>query len=264
MICFLLAFFAAAVITYMMPKKYESKAVIQVVSSALDETQLIQPLSHVTIATADEQIGSQFILRPVVQKLELSTRWNMSEDDALGILRGIVEAQNIRDTDLIEIRVKHPNPEDARDIAMETYEAYKKRREDRERQIIESRLKEMEIAIQVQSDLVEKKRKRRDQQLSNLSPDLKVESNLAVLEQDLEIQQEMLDRMRENLVMDRINFKLPKRQVILHEEPVIAQSPSSPNVTLNMSLGAVAGVLLGMFIVLLMQLLQGPCQRCAA
>jgi hypothetical protein len=50
--------------------------------------------------------------------------------DAIAFLRGIVSAQNVQGTDLIEIRVRHTNPEEARGIAKVVYEFYKIRRED--------------------------------------------------------------------------------------------------------------------------------------
>ncbi len=403
----LLVFMTAAVITYVMPKKFSSKAVVQVkasnrVGTALgDGTVGAQQMTPQFFATEFEVIRSQLTLKYVVQALNLMTRWSLTEEEALGTLRGIVDAQNIRGTDLIEITVKHTGPEDARDVAKEVYEAYKKRREDKERSIAEEGMKELEKAVLDQSDVVEEKRKQRDNllrqapvmirdmitgvngatgiqsmqsmlesqvetsttalseldtmiasinnlnaeeviryaanldaagqdlktlypqyqeqerllkgmQVQGLGPNhptvksqkgnveslykqlqasvvsfrdslgIKREAKVAELDdlkkrlaeikelgitnvikmttiqgvqKEFETQQEMLDRMREKLAMDRINLKQPQNIIELHEEPLVAQFPSSPNVTLNLILGAVVGLIFGIGIAFFLEYL---------
>lgn len=263
-ISFLLTFLTAAVITYVMPKKYESKAVIQVVPPVRVGVPLGPIITPQYFATEFEVIKASLTLKPVVQKLDLITRWNMTEEEAIALLRGIVETQNIRGTDLIEIRVKHTNPEDARDIAREVFESYKTRREDKERELVELGLKEMEKAIEDQREVVEEKRKKMLQRLNQMPPAIKADYGEKRVDEALESHQEMLDRMQEKLAMDRINLKQPMNLVILHEEPVISLVPHSPNVVLNLALGAALGILLGLFIALLMWLSKGRCKRCAA
>ncbi len=403
----LLVFMTAAVITYVMPKKFTSKAVVQVKASKRVGTALgdgdvgAQPMSLQFFNTEFEVIRSQLTLKYVVKALNLMTRWSLTEEEALGTLRDIVDAQNIRGTDLIEITVKHTGPEDARDVAKEVYEAYKKRREDKELMIAEEGMKELEKAVLDQSDVVEEKRKQRDNLLrqapvmirdmitgvngassiqsmqstlesqvenfttalseldtmiasiNNLNADevIRYAANLDTAGQDLktlypqyqeqerllkgmqvqglgpnhptvksqkgnvdslykqlqasvvsfrdslgikreakhaeledlkkrlaeikevgitnvikmttiqgvqkefETQQEMLDRMREKLAMDRINLKQPQNIIELHEEPLVAQFPSSPNVTLNLILGAVIGLIFGIGIAFFLEYL---------
>jgi capsular polysaccharide biosynthesis protein len=264
-ISFLLTFLTAAVITYVMPKKYESKAVIQILPSARVGVSL-GPINapQFFFATEFEVIKANLTLKPVVQKLDLATRWNMTEEEAIALLRGIVETQNIRGTDLIEIRVKHTNPEDARDIAREVFQSYKTRREDKERELVELGLKELQKAIEDQREVVEEKRKKMLQRLNQMPPAIKADLEEKRVDQALESpHQVMLDRMQEKLAMERINLKQPMNLVILHEEPVISIVPHSPNVVLNLALGAAVGILLGLFIALLMWLFKGRCKRCA-
>jgi capsular exopolysaccharide synthesis family protein len=325
----------------------------------------------------------------------------MTEEEALGTLRNIVDAQNIRGTDLIQISVKHTGAEDARDVAKEVYEAYKKRREDKERSIAEEGMKELEKAVLDQSDVVEEKRKQRDnllrrapamirdritgvngdtgiqgmqsmlesqveattsalaeidstiktidtlnadeviryaanlesagQDLKSLYPEYQAQerllsglqknglgpnhpnvlsqkgtveslfkqlqasvvsfkeslrlkretkaieledlkkrltevrevavnnvilmTNIQGVQKEFESQQEYLDRMREKLSMDRINLKQPQNIIELHEEPLVAQFPSSPNVSLNLILGAVVGLIFGVGIAFFLEYL---------
>ena len=403
----LLVFMTAAVITYVMPKKYESKAVVQVkpsvrVGEALGNgNSTTQPMTQNFFPTEFEVIRSQLTLKFVVQQLSLMTQWGVTEEQALGTLRSIVDAQNIRGTDLIEIRVKHTSAEDARNISKEVYEAYKMRREEKERLILEEGMKELEKAVLDQSDVVEEKRKTRDnllrrapamirddilgvngaagiqglqsnleqqvsaatselsemdnmiKQIDSLNADeviryaanleaaggdlkslypeyqtqerllkgmqvqglgpnhptvksqrgsveslykqlqssvvsfkdslkLKRESKVAELSdlnkrlqeikdlavtnvilmttiqgvhKEFQTQQEMLDRMREKLQMDKINAKQPQNIIELHEEPIVAQFPSSPNVTLNLILGAVVGLIFGIGIAFFLEYL---------
>lgn len=403
----LLVFMTAAVITYVMPKKFLSTAVVQVKPSTRVGVALGNENAGTSImtpqffATEFEVIRSQLTLKYVVQRLSLMTRWNMTEEESLGTLRGIVDAQNIRGTDLIQISVKHTGAEDARDVAKEVYEAYKKRREEKERMIAEEGMKELEKAVLDQSDVVEEKRKQRDnllrrapamirdsitgvngangiqgmqtmlesqveasttllaeidstiktidtlnadeviryaanlesagQDLKSLYPeyqsqerllsgllkngygpnhpnvlsqkgtvdslykqlqasvvsfkeslrlkretkaieleDLKkrltevkevavnnviLMTNIQGVQKEFETQQEMLDRMREKLSMDRINLKQPQNIIELHEEPLVAQFPSSPNVSLNLILGAVVGLIFGIGIAFFLEYL---------
>lgn len=403
----LLVFMTAAVITYVMPKKFQSTAVVQVKPSTRIGTvfsegnSTSQPMTAQFFATEFEVIRSQLTLKFVVQQLGLMTRWNMTEEEALGTLRGIVDAQNIRGTDLIQISVSHTGAEDARDVAKEVYEAYKKRREEKERVIAEEGMKELEKAVLDQSDIVEEKRKQRDNmmqraphlphdtvtgvngasailsmqatlegqvasattalaeldstiktidslnadeviryaanldsagsdlkslypeyqsqereltrmQTQGLGPNhptvqsqrgtvqslnkqlqasvvsfkdslkLKRETKVAEMEDlkkrleeskktavedvvtmtqiqgvndEYTTQLKMLDRMKERLSTDRINSKQPQNIIELHEEPLVAQFPSSPNVTLNLILGAVVGLIFGIGIAFFLEYL---------
>lgn len=403
----LLVFMTAAVITYVMPKKFQSNAVVQVKPSSRvgtvfgDGNTMNQPMTPQFFATEFEVIRSQLTLKYVVQRLGLMTRWNMTEEEALGTLRGIVDAQNIRGTDLIQISVKHTGAEDARDVAKEVYEAYKKRREEKERLIAEEGMKELEKAVLDQSDVVEEKKKQRDNllrraprmiqdsitgangaqgiqgmqsmlesqveaaktvlseldstiktidslnadeviryaaNLESAGSDLKslypeyqaqdriltgmqtqglgpnhptvqsqrgtvqslykqLQASVVSFKESLKLkretkvgemadlnkrlaeikevavndvvtmthiqgvadefktQQEMLDRMKERLSTDRINLKQPQNIIELHEEPLVAQFPSSPNVTLNLILGAVVGLIFGIGIAFFLEYL---------
>lgn len=395
LITLLLVFMTAAVITYVMPKKFVSTAVVQVKPSTRVGVALGNEFAGTSVmtpqffATEFEVIRSQLTLKYVLQRLSLTTRWNMTEEETLSTLSNIVDAENIRGTDLIQISVKHTAAEDARDVAKEVYEAYKKRREDKERMTAEEGMKELEKAVLDQSDVVEEKRKQRDnllrrapamirdsitgvngangiqglqtmlesqvelcttvlaeidsaiktidtlnadeviryaanlesagQDLKSLYPeyqsqerllsgllkngygpnhpsvlaqkdivtslhkqlrgsvvsfkeslrlkretkaieleDLKkrltevkevavnnviLMTNIQGVQREFETQQAMLDRMREKLSMDRINLKQPQNIIELHEEPLVAQIPSSPNVSLNLILGAVVGLI---------------------
>lgn len=153
----------AATMAYVMPRKYESRAVVQVNPSlrskgVLGEDGFFQSeLTPQFFATQFEIIRSTKTLEMVAKKLNLANRWNTSEQDAIMQLSAIVEAQNIRGTDLITITVKHSGSEDARDIAREVYEVFKARRLQENEEMANKYLGELEKALLNQSDIVEKK-----------------------------------------------------------------------------------------------------------
>jgi len=401
----LLVFMTAAVITYVMPKKYESVAVVQVkppnrVGAVFDNANSFSPATENFFNTEFEVIRQQLTLRGVVKDLDLTTHWGLPDDQCLDVVRGVLDTQNIRGTDLIEIKVRHTDADDARDIAKSVYNAYKKRRMEKERSESESSLKELEKAVQSQSDEVTERKNQRDnflkraptiikdvmsitgssstenlvttmeqqveeaetslskmdsiintltplksedliRQTANLdiaNPALKAqyskyqdeirvlqkletygygkkhpsyvgqEQNIKSLhaellqdatsfkdslqlkrntlqsdfdkiksrldelklklrteimsineymnsEREFRAQTEILDRMKEKLSTRRIDESQPRTYIELHQEPTVAQVPSSPNVTLNLVLGAVIGLIFGIGIAFFLEYL---------
>jgi capsular polysaccharide biosynthesis protein len=157
-----LGFLLACMIAYVMPRKYESRAVVQVNPShrlaMTPSGDLLQSqMTPQFFATQFEVIRSQATLAMVAEKLNLAKLWNTSVEDAIVKLTSIVDVQNIRGTDLIAINVMHTGPEDARDIAREVYEAFKARRLQGDKEMANKYLGELEKALQNQSDMVEKK-----------------------------------------------------------------------------------------------------------
>jgi len=163
----LLVFMTVSVITYVMPKKFESEAVIEVKARAsgmtVFEHQNIDISERVMtpnfFGTEFEKIKSRNSLEKVVDNLSLINRWGVDKETALRILKGIVSTQNIRGTDLISIRVRHTNKVDARDITDEVSRAYKAYRTEIESRDVEKALHELNKAVRDQEDKVEERRK---------------------------------------------------------------------------------------------------------
>jgi capsular exopolysaccharide synthesis family protein len=164
----LLVFMTAAVITYVMPKKFESQAVIEVkprvagmspLGAQMTETSGAGRMTAQFFGTEFEKIKSRNSLVKVVENLQLVNRWNVDKETALDILKGIVNTQNIRGTDLIAIRVRHTNKVDARDVAEEVARAYKEYRTEIETRDADRQLQELNKAVRDQEDKVEERRK---------------------------------------------------------------------------------------------------------
>lgn len=162
----LLVFMTASVITYVMPKKYESYATIEVkprerTIEAIGGTMRASGPSMTPqfFGTEFEKIKSRNSLVRVIDNLDLVNKWGMDRETALRVLKGIVNTQNIRGTDLISIQVRHTSKEDARDITAEVARAYKEYRTDLEGKSIDRGINELRKAVREQEDKVEERRK---------------------------------------------------------------------------------------------------------
>lgn len=162
----LLVFMTASVITYVMPKKYQSSATIEVKPRG----RTIDPLGGLMgsnsaqmtanfFGTEFEKIKSRNSLAKVIVALDLTNKWGMGQEAALDLLKGIVGTQNIRGTDLISITVRHTNKEDARDITAEVAKAYKDYRTELEDRDLDKGINELKKAVREQEDKVEERRK---------------------------------------------------------------------------------------------------------
>lgn len=154
----------AGVIVFAQPRQYESRATLQVrprpVSMEVTPgLALPQPLGPTFFPTEFEIIKGQATLDAVASRLDLATRWGIEPDAARARLRGMIETENIRGTDLIEIRVRASTPAEARAIAAAVSEAYRTRRTELERQRAMQAIQELQAEVLKQQDLVEDKRK---------------------------------------------------------------------------------------------------------
>jgi succinoglycan biosynthesis transport protein ExoP len=164
----LLVFMTAAVITYVMPKKYESLATIEVkpktfgmspLGTALAQSSGAGGMTPQFFGTEFEKIKSSNSLAKVVEKLQLVNKWGVDKETAIRILKGIVNTQNIRGTDLISIRVRHTDREDARNVTEEVARAYKAYRSEIENRDADKALYELNKAVRDQEDKVEERRR---------------------------------------------------------------------------------------------------------
>ena len=162
----LLVFMTASVITYVMPKRFESFATIEV----KPRERTIDPLGGMMsssgptmtpqfFGTEFEKIKSRNSLSRVIVNLDLTSKWSTDPETVLSILKGIVGTENIRGTDLIQIRVRHTNKEDARDITAEVASSYKEYRNDLESKTQDRSVNEIRKAVRLQEDKVEERRK---------------------------------------------------------------------------------------------------------
>ncbi len=166
LLTFLLVFMTALVITSVMPKKYESTSVVQV-QGRTPTVEVIPGMvtrnyssnSMTFFPTEFEVIKAQKTLDIAIEDLDLVNRWGMDREKVRKELENMISAENIRGTDLIEIRVRASTPSDAQMVAEKISEAYRKRRTELEGDRINVALDELREAVRAQEDAVEEKRK---------------------------------------------------------------------------------------------------------
>ncbi len=163
-----LVFMTAAVITYVMPKKYESTATIEVKPKSAGQSPFESGrsgsygsslMTPQFFGTEFEKIKSAKSLAIVVGNLELVSKWAVDKETAIRILKGIVDTHNIRGTDLISITVRHNDKEDACNITAEVANAYKAYRTEIENHDSIKGLEELDKAVFVQQDKVQERQK---------------------------------------------------------------------------------------------------------
>ncbi|MDB4653013.1 polysaccharide biosynthesis tyrosine autokinase [Akkermansiaceae bacterium] len=167
LLTFLLVFMTAAVITSVMPEKYESTSVVQVHPSTIT----IAPFRGGGGVNPGAQMTAQYMqnefqtiiapetLKMAAKKAKLETLWGMETDTVVSILKGIVETTERRGTDFIEINVRHAKASDAKSIAVAVAEAYIERRRSTEEQRAQKALDALDNELIAQSDLVQDHRK---------------------------------------------------------------------------------------------------------
>lgn len=273
-LCGIAGFLLAAVVTYQMPKMYESVAVIQVRPGTEAAGTMVSPRFF---ATEVERITSRRLLGQVVGKLGLGDRWASDRDAAVTRLKHMVRIQNVSGTDLIAIRVRCPNGVDARDIANEVARVCQEDHAGQIRLAAERQLEELDKAIREQEDRVEERRKvlvtivktkgiiylgdGAPEKAGALKVDPEREREEAIrrgldaqdyvdARRDLETDEELLKTLKFKRVEEQLRSKAPFEGVEIHEEAVIPDAPVSPNVTRNLVLGGLGGFLLSPFLTL--------------
>lgn len=167
LLTFLLVFMTAAVITSVIPEKYESTSVVQVHPSTIAITPFrgqsaVNPGSQMTaqyLQNEFETIVAPETLKKAAEMAQLPAQWEMEMDVVVGILKGIVETTPRRGTDFIEINVRHASASDAKDIAESVADAYILRRKKTEEGRAKKALAALDNERRLQSDLVQDYRK---------------------------------------------------------------------------------------------------------
>ena len=126
----------AAVITSVMPRKFQSSSVVQVHPSMLaiaptrggSQTHSGTLMTRNYIENEFETITAAQTLTEAAEALDLTTRWDMEIDKVVSTLGAIVGTSPKRGTDFIQISVRHANAEDAKDICKSITNAYIARR----------------------------------------------------------------------------------------------------------------------------------------
>ncbi|MBK1790423.1 GumC family protein [Persicirhabdus sediminis] len=164
LLTFLLVFLTAAVITQVMPEKYESKALVEVrpinysnVSSRVREVSGPQ-MTRQFFNTQFEVIVANENLSRAIELIALDNKWSKSQAETLLQLRSIIDTRQRRGTDLIEISVRYKNKAEAKIIAQAVVDAYEAGREAREKEQRVSTINSLDKQLQSRKDRVQELR----------------------------------------------------------------------------------------------------------
>lgn len=243
----------AAVLTYVTPKTYESFAMIEIkpaVRAGVPGSQIGPSF----LPTEMEKIKARNTLMRAVDALDLPNKWGMDRESALGVLRKCVETENLRGTDLIRIRARHMNREDARDIAEEAARAYRDYRRELESKAMEQGISDIRRAVRNQEDKVEESRKimitiARIKGGAGATDPADIQDH-ADAKRGLETEMALLEQLKLKLAMEEINRDMSGDVIVVHEDPVIADLPVYPRVGPNLAAGVLGGLLVSPFLAL--------------
>ncbi len=253
-------FLLAAIVSYLIPEKFESFATIEVKDPGFGATGEIPFGSGEEQSSGTElaEIKSRKALAHVAESLDLTNKWQMEKQSVVNVLDSVVGTQRIRGTDLISITVRYTDREDARDIAAEVARVYKEHRNGLSGKVFASRLRELNKAINEQENRVEEimsslKSVAGGPYLldgSNLPEDPDGSRQATKNFEAFEKEQGLLEMLKLKLVAEEIRKTNLGDSTVVHDDPVIADKPVSPNVTMNLVSGSVAGLLLSPFLAL--------------
>jgi capsular exopolysaccharide synthesis family protein len=166
LLTFLLVMITTAVVTYFQPREYQSSNFIEVKSTA--ENPRIFGTGDPNIPIHDPQLAPTVyqviqrtgILYPVIEELKLQDRWGrdgnrLSREQAYQALRGKLQVDEVRNTDLLQISVFDKNPQEAADIANKIVSVYQDKRVEEEKEILNRAVGTMNEEVSKQQKKVE-------------------------------------------------------------------------------------------------------------
>ncbi len=186
LLAFLLVVITAAVVTYFQPREYQSSVFIEVKSTAetprIFGTDLNLPYHDPQLApTVFQVIQRTGILYPVIEDLQLQDKWGQNgnkptREQAYQILKGKLDVDEVRNTDLLQISVFDTDRQEAADIANKIVAVYQEKRVQEEKEILNRAVATMneEVAKEekkVQESAAEVSRIRDTEHIVDLNPE---------------------------------------------------------------------------------------------
>ena len=207
LLTFLLVMITTAVVTYFQPREYQSSVFIEVKSTA--ENPRIFGTGDPNIPFHDPQLEPTVyqviqrtgILYPVIEDLKLQERWGrdsnrLSREQAYQALRGKLQVDEVRNTDLLQISVFDKNPQEAADIANKIVSVYQDKRVEEEKEILNRAVTTMNEEVAKQQKKVdlaaaEVSRIRDEEHIVDLNPegteDSQAPVNTVIIKQEGEV-----------------------------------------------------------------------------
>lgn len=217
-----------------LPKQYFASAVIQVYEFAN------LPMPRVAQLVQDDQI-----LDPVIEQLALLQKWQSTvHEPTRERLRQNLKVREIRDTELFLVGVYDPDPQQAAALANAIVEELVRNRVVAQEQEIENRLKSQKDAIVAQQQKVSALEREMQQTGSTLlSPE--TDQKYLEIKHRYEEARKTLVQMETQLMTELVERSMPARPVTVWERAEVPTSPAKPNIVEVLLVGALAGLMAG-------------------
>ncbi len=265
----------AGVVTYVQPKTFDSQAVVEIkppgkILSPFDSGSPPPERDPKFLEREMAVMRSQGVLLAAVKQLDLDKRWGLPAADAAAILGRSITLEQLKGTDLVAIRARYVNREDARDMVMAIITEYRKQLTRRETRESESALKSLSEAVREQEEKVEERRKAlaeivRTKTLlhhhNGVLPNPQggtggIDTEEYVTrKREFESELELLQSLKLKNLTEKVSREMQEDMLVIHEEPQLPQVPSGPNVTGNMGMGIMSGLAVSQVVALSLALL---------
>lgn len=209
---FLLVVITTGVVTYFLPKQYESSVTMQINQNdtylkVFDDRSGGGGFDPRFITTQFEIIQRKEILYPVIEALGLEQKWKklygiVGKEQTLFRLRKMIDVREIRNTELIQISVLDQDKNEASEIANRIAEEYQRRRIGEQQGTVNRSLIQLKDEVAKQSRRVdelraEAQRIRIENEIQDLNPDSVVDPMQAANEVLLSVEQQVsTERLR--------------------------------------------------------------------
>jgi capsular exopolysaccharide synthesis family protein len=209
---FLLVVITTGVVTYFLPKQYESSVTMQINQNdtylkVFDDRGGGGGFDPRYITTQFEIIQRKEILYPVIEALGLEQKWKklygiVGKEQTLFRLRKMIDVREIRNTELIQISVLDQDKNEASEIANRIAEEYQRRRIGEQQGTVNRSLIQLKDEVAKQSRRVdelraEAQRIRIENEIQDLNPDSVVDPMQAANEVLLSVEQQVsTERLR--------------------------------------------------------------------
>ena len=209
---FLLVVITTGVVTYFLPKQYESSVTMQINQNdtylkLFDDRGGGGGFDPRFITTQFEIIQRKEILYPVIEALGLEQKWKklygiVGKEQTLFRLRKMIDVREIRNTELIQISVLDQDKNEASEIANRIAEEYQRRRIGEQQGTVNRSLIQLKDEVAKQSRRVdelraEAQRIRIENEIQDLNPDSVVDPMQAANEVLLSVEQQVsTERLR--------------------------------------------------------------------
>ncbi len=209
---FLLVVITTGVITYFLPRQYESSVTMQINQNdtymkLFDDRGGGRGFDPRFITTQFEIIQRKEILYPVIEALGLEQKWKklygiVGKEQSVFRLRRMIDIREIRNTELIQISVLDQDKNEASEIANRIAEEYQRRRIGEQQGTVNRSLVQLKDEVAKQSRRVDELRAeaqkiRIENEIQDLNPDSVVDPMQAANEVLLSVEQQVsTERLR--------------------------------------------------------------------